>query len=334
MSRILSFLSDYTIPLLVGLPVVVTLLMAIAGVGLPKNQNTRVTILEVFAHPTQPPESYWLELYNDSDQAVEISGWSLRVLSAQGEQNATITGRTIIPAEGFLLIPANPAGFAQNEPILARSVATPSQPLSWTASTSFTLQLLHEDGRVADQLVWPLSGPNAPRIGPTGPASIVRRTIGVDTNAYTAADWRVGPASPGGIALPTMPPATRYVLVEVTNYVSLIAGFLLWSAFVLIGLIARRFERLTGQRTYWQAMVLAPIGIVIYNLIQTRGFFQKGSMSDCRTPSPGPDLPPGWTFGFGGCEQLWSFIPLFIAAVALFWVLRQFYNAARRILEV
>ncbi|GIV96099.1 MAG: hypothetical protein KatS3mg057_0756 [Herpetosiphonaceae bacterium] len=154
----------------------------------------------------------------------------------------------------------------------------------------------------------------------------MRRSIGLDSNA--ASDWRPGPASPGSRSLPTVRSSTRIVLIELTNYISLIGGFLLWSAFVLIGLIARRFERLTGQRTFWQAMVIAPIGIVIYNLIQTNAFFSRGAMTDCRTTKR------GWVFEFSLCEQLWSFVPLFIAAAIMTYAILLFYRAARRILEV
>ncbi|GAI28578.1 unnamed protein product, partial [marine sediment metagenome] len=52
-------------------------------------------------------------------------------------------------------------------------------------------------------------------------------------------------------------------------YFPLVLGaVLLWLAFIVLGIIARRYEIVLGERTDWQFMVFAPTGILFFAVIQ------------------------------------------------------------------
>jgi hypothetical protein len=300
--------------LAVGIP----LLLALLGVGLFDDKPTPVILSEI---ATGPRGDAYVELYNDTDAPVDVKGWSVKTLSGTAE----LDRNTIIEPGSYLIVPSYPKAFEQAHPALAEAAAKTSGQIEFVAPKG-ALILYDTKGITVDAVTWPMP---APAGGPRpGLPSLVRRTQGLDSD--TNGDWRAGPATPGTFGLPTIRMPSRIFLLEVTNYLSLIGGFLLWAAFVLMGLIARRFETLTGQRTFWQGMVIAPVGILIYNLIQANAFFARGAMTDCRLPAEGNR----WTFGFSTCEQLWSFVPLFIAACVMAYVVYLFYRISRRILEV
>ena len=54
--------------------------------------------------------------------------------------------------------------------------------------------------------------------------------------------------------------------VVLTNYVAVLGGVLLWVAFFLLGLIARRLERAFETPTGWRLLVWAPSGILLYTI--------------------------------------------------------------------
>lgn len=61
----------------------------------------------------------------------------------------------------------------------------------------------------------------------------------------------------------------RYqALAVVPNYFMILGAAILWSAFVVLGIIARRYEIVLGERTGWQSMVFAPTGILAFAVIQ------------------------------------------------------------------
>ncbi|UCG93344.1 MAG: hypothetical protein JSV97_06500, partial [candidate division WOR-3 bacterium] len=45
-------------------------------------------------------------------------------------------------------------------------------------------------------------------------------------------------------------------------------AILLWLAFIILGIIARRYQIVLGERTDWQFMTFAPTGILIFAIIQ------------------------------------------------------------------
>ena len=62
---------------------------------------------------------------------------------------------------------------------------------------------------------------------------------------------------------------TRYQgLVVIPNYLLVLGAALLWFAFIVLGIIARRYEIVLGERTHWQFMIFAPTGILLFAFIQ------------------------------------------------------------------
>ncbi len=63
-------------------------------------------------------------------------------------------------------------------------------------------------------------------------------------------------------------PGTYQSLAVIPNYLLVLGAILLWLAFFVLGIIARRYEIVLGERTNWQFMILAPTGILIFAIIQ------------------------------------------------------------------
>jgi hypothetical protein len=63
-------------------------------------------------------------------------------------------------------------------------------------------------------------------------------------------------------------PARYQMLVVVPNYLLILGAVILWFAFVLLGIIARRYEIVLGERTNWQFMIGAPTGILAFAIFQ------------------------------------------------------------------
>lgn len=65
-----------------------------------------------------------------------------------------------------------------------------------------------------------------------------------------------------------MAPRDYQLLVIVPNYLLIVGATVLWFAFVILGIIARRYEIALGERTGWQFMMVAPTGILAFAVIQ------------------------------------------------------------------
>ena len=63
-------------------------------------------------------------------------------------------------------------------------------------------------------------------------------------------------------------PKTYQALAIVPNYLLVLGAFLLWLAFIVLGVIARRYEIVLGEKTDWQFMMFAPTGILCFAVIQ------------------------------------------------------------------
>ncbi|MCX7995325.1 MAG: hypothetical protein N3A65_06105 [candidate division WOR-3 bacterium] len=57
-------------------------------------------------------------------------------------------------------------------------------------------------------------------------------------------------------------------LAIIPNYVLVLGALLLWLAFIFLGIIARRYEIVLGEKTNWQFMIIAPTGILLFAIIQ------------------------------------------------------------------
>ena len=256
------------------------------------------TVNEVYLDAT--PGKQWVELLNTTDKPIDLNGWRLR--NSKGDI-ARLGDITLQPGKLQVVRP---------------------QVGGWKP-TGDAVVLVNAQGKTADGLSWntvALQGiPKFARPIKAG-TSLTRNPQGMDTDA--GADWQLLNRPSEGTQSPASLGTGLYrVLFAATNYISLIAGILLWAAFLLIGLIARRFETLTGQRSYWVAMLVAPLGIIIYNFIQSYAFFTAGRMTDCTT---------GKTFAT--CQQGYAFVPLMLSGIAMVYVVYRFYGIARDILDL
>ena len=128
------------------------------------------------------------------------------------------------------------------------------------------------------------------------------------------ADWILQPnPSPGRVLPPAQSPDEYVLLTTSTNWAANLGGLLLSLAFVFIALVARRFELLFGQRTFWPLMLVSPVGILFYVTVQARAFQVRGRM----------------TYG----EQWMSFSVLLASAAVSAWVTLRFYRLARALEE-
>ncbi len=294
--------ADLFVPLILALAVALPLLLALLGVGIRRDRGTPLVLNEVFVNPADPQSGAWVELYNKTDEAITIDGWRL---STATTDVAVLQGS--VPPGGYLVVRAPAAWNPESDAVILRAA----------------------DGNQLDTVHWGPAPAQSPILGwettaarpPAPDKALTRNPQGLDSD--TPKDWLVTQPSPQTRSPASLSVPMYRLLFDITNYVSLIAGFILWSAFFLMGLIARRFELLTGQRSFWAAMLVAPIGIVIYNLIQSYAFFTAGRMTECKTG-----------LAFSVCQQGWAFTALFVSAAAMAIVVQRFYRIAQRILEV
>ncbi|MBN1485508.1 MAG: lamin tail domain-containing protein [Chloroflexia bacterium] len=236
--------------------------------------------------------SDFLILRNAEEQAVDMVNWGYPVENPPaniGAENALWKTPTFGSGAPWVLPPAGEENFPM----------TSLEPLEFSHA-------------------WIVEGASSPEDEPYQVTkvnvehSLERRTIGVDTNS--PGDFIRQPfPSPASVNVPASTRAAQLLFIDWTNAVSFAGGIILWVAFVYIALIARRFEALTQQRTYWQAMLVSPVGILIYNIVQAYGFLTRGSMT------------PG--------EQRFSFLVLFFSALACTALVYVFRRRAQRILE-
>lgn len=57
-------------------------------------------------------------------------------------------------------------------------------------------------------------------------------------------------------------------LAIIPNYLLVLGAFFLWLAFLVLGIIARRYEIVLGEKTNWQFMIVAPTGILLFAVLQ------------------------------------------------------------------
>lgn len=62
--------------------------------------------------------------------------------------------------------------------------------------------------------------------------------------------------------------STYQRLAIIPNYALVLGAVLLWLAFIFLGVIARRYEIVLGEKTNWQFMMVAPTGILLFAIIQ------------------------------------------------------------------
>lgn len=275
----------------------------------------------------------WFELYNRTGAWQTLEGWTAEMVT--GERLAI--PRLVVPPYGYAIVAASEATFQAEHPDFIGLTAYPTQPWPGLNRQSGFLVLRNAKGDAVDSVNWGTvaNGPadvkfwkapafvsGAPWVTAADPKtsavsiladnSLERRPSGMDRDV--PADFIRQPfPSPGTVTEPSATAAAYALFIDWTNVASLGGGLLLWIAFIFVALIARRFETLTQQRAFWQAMLVAPSGILFYIVVQSYGFAQRGSM-----------LPN---------EQMWGFTVLFISALLCLGLVFLFRQRAKNILE-
>lgn len=295
----------------------------------PAETDTAVVINEVYpAYLEDNPKPHqWVELYNRTKEWRTLDGWALD----SGQQ--ALLPQIILPPEGYVIIAASPQQFRTDFPNFLGEVVAPADGWPDLNRENDFLALRNTQGRPVDKINWgqaadvpddvqplweaPVAfGGGAPWLLSEGEIaadhSLERRPVGMDRDIPR--DFLRQPyPSPGTVNVPSATEPAQRLFIDWTNVASYAGGILLWVAFVYIALIARRFEALTQQRTYWQAMLVAPSGILIYNIVQAYGFLTRGRMTVT--------------------EQWWSFVILFVSALGCTALVYIFRQRAQRILE-
>ena len=274
----------------------------------------------------EAPEPYqWFELYNRTGNWQVLEDWSVEMEAGSPQA----LPRLVLPPYGYAVVAASEEHFLAEHPDFPGIVVFLPR---WPGLGQGFLVLRNAQGEVVDAVNWKkVETPpaevklwDAPALGMGAPwifdaqrniqadHSLERRPVGIDRNL--PADFIRQPfPSPGTVHEPSATWPAYLLLTDWTNVASVAAGVLLWIAFIYVALIARRFEALTQQRTFWQAMLFAPSGILFYVVVQSIGFRTRGSMTVD--------------------EQWWSFVILFISALLCAALVFLFRQRARKILE-
>ncbi len=93
------------------------------------------------------------------------------------------------------------------------------------------------------------------------------------------------------------------MLAVVPNYFLILGAVILWFAFIILGIIARRYEIVLGERTDWQFMFLAPTGILAFAIIQ---LVYCGIGGNMMLPKGGMNYIAYALFLISGSLSLWA----------------------------
>lgn len=273
-----------------------------------------IVINEYYAPLGSDPAGQWIELMNKTATPILLNGWTL----ANANEEFALPA-TVITANSTLLLTFNRADLTRTSPNISGTAILELEPRGGALNPEADLlALITPGGLVADSIGWGTVDDNwknrdytrenlrAPMLTDRN-KSVGRSSDGNDSD--TASDFVVrNTATPGRRIRPPDPQLGRP-----TDFISVIGGVLLWIGFVLIALIARRFQNLSGQNTFWPALMVAPLGILIYTLVQANGFFARGALND---------------------TERWTGFPiLFVSAVLCIFVITVFSRIAGRYLE-
>jgi hypothetical protein len=322
------------------------LLLAACGDITPTAKTNQLLINEVFTGAVLY-DTQWIELLNNTANPINLDGYSLETTGGKIALGQVAAGQPL--AKGAIFIVANnpalvnEAAFkamqdsardAQARDLLKR----PPLPLeerqvlgTLNPAKDFVV-LKGPDGQILDQVGWGGVDPatrarlgsqselNANLLPPNSDQKSLGRTAAFGQRP--ASD--PGPINPGIFTLHNTPTPGRgdtlrsnasyqFLFTGFTDIVATLGGALLWLAFFIIALVARRFETLTGQKTYWQYLMAAPVGILIYAIIQVTDFIVSGRLTDF------------WSWP--------AFLALFISGLACVYVVNIFRLIAKHILE-
>jgi hypothetical protein len=301
-----------------------------APTAAPLARSQGLLISEVYAPVGSSPAQQWFELYNMRTGAGEVYPLNGLILGT-GTVSVTLQSTAVISPNSYLLVAFDAEGVRTNYKLPAtRNIVEVPEPLKSLGlnPAADALILYSPHHMMIDEISWGqpnaswpnynagLRTANLPRLadranswGRTWPPGAPR-----DTDTGDGGDWTLHTTLTLGIQVIAPPQNGQGFLGGFTDWVGVISGLLLWAAFIIVGVIAYRFERLRETRTYWQLLLLAPSGILFYAIIVYIGFNQ---------------FPPVLTD-----EQKWLGFPILAAsAVARLLAVAVFQHVARSLLE-
>ena len=92
-------------------------------------------------------------------------------------------------------------------------------------------------------------------------------------------------------------------LAVLPNYFLILGAAILWFAFIILGIIARRYEIVLGEKTDWQFMFIAPTGILAFAVIQ---LIYCGIGGNMMLPKGGINYLAYTLFLISGSLSLWA----------------------------
>ncbi len=104
----------------------------------------------------------------------------------------------------------------------------------------------------------------------------------------------------------------EFIYIRLANYILVFSVFLLWIGFILVGIIARRFEKVLKVPTRWVFLMIAPTGLFVYGIL---AFYSIVMQEKVKMPL---DI------------SFIAYIFFSLAALLTFVAFRQFYNVIKR----
>jgi len=71
----------------------------------------------------------------------------------------------------------------------------------------------------------------------------------------------------------------RLIYIDITNVLSLLGALYLWLTFITFSLVSRRYSKLFEEKTYWQFLVLFPLGLLLYTIVQAYDYGLGGGVN-------------------------------------------------------
>ncbi len=329
--------------------VLLALVLSACGELTPNNETTQLLINEVYTGPTAGG-SQWLELVNNTNDPLNLNGYTLittrgtidlgAITSAAGSgKNIMSKGATIVFANSPQSTNDQLFAYLQNSAVDDTAKAAIKRPplpyredkvLGKLDPSKDVIALKGPDGKIIDQLGWgnpDLNGlglandTNTKLAAPASENKSLGRTPPIGQRAVGDPGELNNPGlfsihntptpGPGGIA--RAPASFNFLFTTFTDAIATVGAAVLWVAFIIIALVAQRFETLSEQKTYWRWLMAAPAGILIYAILQVQDFIRTGRLTDF------------WSWP--------AFLALFISGIACVYVINIFRLIAKNILE-
>lgn len=336
---------------IISLSVLSLLLVACSQYNPSKNVNGFL-INEVYVG-TGGGSLQWIEIINNGDPktTAKLAGWvlttqkgSVDLGSLKGSAVAynpapepptviALTPTTEIPAGAYILIASSPTEFKSRYSTTPPGfTAMDGSAILGNLNAKGDVIALKNSGEVIDQLGWGDS--KSLPLDKLGITTTVNLDVGVPSDegksiGRTPAVGARDPDAPGfftvhnsvsavgGVPQPRDRYKSNFFISNITDYIGIAGGVLMWAVFVMIAFIARRFQELAQQKTYWQYLLVAPFGILVYAFVTAYAF------SFTVTQSYG--AIPEW--------RNLAFFLLFVSGIACLYVVNIFRLIAKNILE-